>query len=162
MNLKKVPLSSEMTAEQWNEWLPKAYSRYKNGCNNEFVRNFGTIQDEFIINTMKPSLDENLNIQALYELNNVFERISSCVVTTLPKCDEGLEVIDYYLPWLQRHSKYNCGVKVNQGEVSKAKNLDSSAEKAILKHNFLDELVFDFIDTLFEKQLKLSRENRMK
>merc|ERR1712151_796708 len=114
----------------------------------------------------KPSsLDKKSNMQALHELDNIFKRISKCVVTTLPKCNEGLEVMDYYLPWLQRHSKYDCGVKVNQGEVSSSssktkKLLDTNAEKVIVEHNFLDELVYDFIDTLFEEQLKFARENK--
>jgi len=98
MNLasKKIPYSSKITEKQWDKWLPKAYSRYKNGCNNEFIRNFGTIQDEFIINTMnmKPSsLHKKSNMQALHELDNIFKRISKCVVTTLPKCNEGLELV---------------------------------------------------------------------
>ena len=158
----KVFHSSTMTPKQWDELLPTAFSKYNEGCNNEFIRNFGDIQDEHVINAMKPTGEEKYDLLALRELNNVFERISNCVVTTLPKCDEGLEVIAYFLPWLQRNAEYDCETKVNalQDHIKKSNQLSPDVEKAILKHNFVDELVYDFIDTLFEEQLKYARVNR--
>ena len=165
-----LPNECNVTSSKWNKYLPMLCSMFHQGCNNEFIRNFGTIQDEFIINTMnmKPSsLHKKSNMQALHELDNIFKRVSKCVVTTLPKCNEGLEVMNYYLPWLQRHSKCDCGVKVNQGQVTSSSSssktnepLDANAEKVMLEHNFLDELAHDFIDALFEEQLKVARENK--
>lgn len=155
--------ATSMTASQWDELLPTAFSKFNEGCNNEFIRNFGDIQDEIVINSMKPTGEEKYDLLALRELNNVFERISNCVVTTLPKCDEGLEVIGYFLPWLQRNAKYDCENKVNavRSAIKEGgKELTSDAENAILKHNFVDELVYDFIDTLFDEQLKYARANR--
>merc|ERR1711862_928638 len=124
------------------------------------IRNFGDIQDETVINAMKPTGEEKYDLLALRELNNVFERISNCVVTTLPKCDEGLEVIGYFLPWLQRNAEYDCETKVNVIRNQVKSQLPVDSEKAILKHNFVDELVYDFIDKLFEEQLKFARANR--
>jgi len=163
LNLQsKIPHSSNMTASQWDEYLPTAFSKYSEGCNNEFIRNFGDIQDEILINGLKPTGYEKDDLLALRELNNIFDRISGCVVTTLPRCIEGQEAIGYFLPWVQRNANYDCGEKVNAAK-SKYKNrqqLEPEAEKAILKHNFIDELIYDFIDTLFNEQLKVAREHK--
>jgi len=151
----KLPHSSNMTAELWDEHLPQAYSKFNEGCNNEFVRNFGNTQDETAINTMRPLNDPVLNMIALQELETVLKRLSTCVVTLLPQCEEGAAVIEHYLPWLQRTENYNCGTRINAGKVSTNKStsgLDPESERAILKHNFLDELVYDYVKTLFEEQ----------
>ena len=70
------------------------------------MRNFGSNREEIQINAMKPNEDKTSDLLALRELNSIFERISSYVITVLPKCEEGIEVLNHILPWIQKYSNY--------------------------------------------------------
>jgi len=157
-----VPTAANMKPSDWDTLLPVSYSKFHEGCNNEFVRNFGDLHDEYLTNTMSiRKEDEVENLLALRELDVVLSRLSRCVITTLSRCHESMLVIDHYLPWLNKNIKYDCNQKVNEGKINNEQKLiNPGAEKAILSHNLIDQVVYEFAELLFEEQLRVAKESK--
>ena len=59
--------------------------------------------------------------------------------------------------------KINCATRINMSKlnVTKSCRLHSDAEKAILRHNFIDEPICDFANASCEEHLKYVRDNRI-
>eukprot|EP00586_Coscinodiscus_wailesii_P005595 CAMPEP_0172489382 /NCGR_PEP_ID=MMETSP1066-20121228/19326_1 /TAXON_ID=671091 /ORGANISM="Coscinodiscus wailesii, Strain CCMP2513" /LENGTH=149 /DNA_ID=CAMNT_0013257177 /DNA_START=366 /DNA_END=815 /DNA_ORIENTATION=- len=141
-----------MTARDWKRLLPTAYDRYSNGCNNEIVRAFGSTQDEMSINTLLPSSPDNV-FNLNHEFDKITFRLSQCVIIMPNRCNESNIVLKHYFPWLGNHMDL-CARKKNKGIV--AEDLKENAAEAILEQNFMDELLFQFSEALFQAQLDIA------
>jgi len=140
----------EMMAQEWDELLPASLSMYREGCNNEFARIFGTALAENVIN----NFDDSDHYAAAIEVRRIQERVSRCVVFTQHRCKESKLVMEHYIPWLAPF--VNCGIRENKGAIEKAQLQDGLAAEVILKHNQLDEEVYQFAIKLFEEQLAIA------
>lgn len=145
-----VPFAAQLAPEDWDSLLPNMYDQFANGCNNEYGRIFGDIGavDEVQINTMSVD-DPNF----LPEFKKVTSRMSKCVLVRFDRCEDSNDMVSYFFPWL---TPFNlCSTHVNS--MKKKRTVDSDSYKIIIKHNFLDEMVFQFAESLFEEQLKIAR-----
>jgi len=154
----KFPPADRMIAKNWNKLLPISYSMHKEGCNNEFIRNFGNTFDEYTLNRLSLGDDERLNTILIWELDTVLSRLSRCAVGLLSRCDESKIVFGYYFPWMDMN-EFDCRQKVNEGKVKVNKTIvDEASEEAILRHNVLDQHIYQFVEMLFEEQLRIAKE----
>lgn len=160
--------ASNMTSEQWGTMLPNAYSREREGCNNEFVRVFGDITNEVRVNTLSTAALQSQQqcMAAALELDVIMSRMSQCIITINGKYEENLAVIQHYAPWLVPFYLENGNKKVNalKGDVDSSKQLQPGAVKVILEQNAIDEYVYQFGLALYEKQLEVaytSKERRL-
>ena len=175
-----LPNAYNMTSSQWNKYLPILYSKFHQGCNNEFVRNFADNNNEMLINNMFVSDEDSsntMNILLQNVLETVLSRVSQCTIMLLPKCTESVRVTQYYHPWLEMTDEY-CNHKFNVGKedptttpttTNATTTIDSNptssndgvpidVQNVISKFNKLDDLVYEYLEVLFDEQYKISRE----
>ena len=140
-----IPPSSELYPNEWKTLLPKVYDEYNGGCNNEFMRIFGDVMDETVVNTI--TVDSPFFVT---ELDSVTSRISKCVIVSTEYCEESNIIVAHFFPWLKLFNL--CGTHNNVGKVEKT-GLMEDAEEAIIQQNYFDELVYTFAMKIFYEQL---------
>mmetsp|Transcript_7245 Transcript_7245/g.10910 ORF Transcript_7245/g.10910 Transcript_7245/m.10910 type:complete len:368 (-) Transcript_7245:35-1138(-) len=146
-----IPHSYEMSANDWETMLPLAYDQYSNGCNNEIARIFGSTQNETAVNTLSPS-----GVWFDKEFETIALRLSRCVIVLPKRCQESNTILKYYLPWLAKTTDL-CREQLNKNQESVGNTLQEHAKEAILEQNYMDELLFQFGEALFEKQLAIAK-----
>jgi hypothetical protein len=147
----RIPMAHNLTAQDWNALLPVTYDRYYNGCNNENARIFGSSADETVVNTLMPN-----DPIFLHEFEKAASRMSRCVIVMVNRCEESNAIIRHFFPWLSDTNL--CGNKTNAAKTKGEKKvLHADASEAILSQNYIDELLFQFGEALFEAQLRLIR-----
>ena len=152
----KLPNAYNMTPSQWDTYLPFLYSKFRQGCNNEFIRNFSDESNEILVNNLIVSEDVSVMLQNVLE--SVLERVSQCSIMLLPKCQESVSVVNHYHPWLDLQDNY-CEVKYNVGKEepkSVEDDIPKDVQDVISKWNRMDDLVYEYLEVLFEEQYKLS------
>lgn len=154
-DIPPLPPAKKMSATDWANLLPKAYDQYSNGCNNEVFRIMGSSIDETYINTMSPSQPS-----FLYEFNKTAHHLSKCIIVMGERCEESNMVLRHYLPWLGNVNL--CDVSVQSSKLNeKSKMLQPNASEVILQYNRMDDLLFQFGETLFELQLNAAMNDEM-
>jgi len=141
-----LPRSNELEPQDFANLLPKAYDQYGGGCNNEMARVFGSSVDETHINTLSPS-----DPRFVQELDNIASRISKCFILRVDRCEDSNKIIEHFIPWMRGTDM--CSRHAN----SKGQSSDEVSEEAgavILEQNYIDELIFNLGEDLFEKQLE--------
>jgi hypothetical protein len=85
--------ADQMSVEKWENMLPRSYSVYGEGCNNELLRVFGDIASERRVNTMTSMIMEGNSTYHLSldwtahqcavatQLDIIMARLSQCIVT---------------------------------------------------------------------------------
>jgi len=145
----RLPQANELSALDWANLLPKSYSDYSEGCNNEIFRTMGSSIDETYINTMTtyhPSFS--------YEFNKTAKHLSKCIIIMNERCEDSNKILSHFIPWLGKVDI--CSEKINSSTL-KAKDktsLAANASQVILENNQIDELLYQFGQSLFEQQLK--------
>ena len=144
--LPPLPRSNALEPQDFANLLPKAYDEFGGGCNNEMARIFGSSVDETHINTLSPS-----DPRFVQELDNIASRISKCFILRIDRCEDSNKIIEHFIPWM--HGTDMCSHHANV----KGKASDEVSEEAgavILEQNYIDELIFNLGEDLFEKQLE--------
>lgn len=144
-----LPRSNKLAPEDWANLLPYAMDRFNNGCNNEYARIFGSTVHESQVNTLSPSKPSFLE-----ELDNIASRISTCVILRIDRCQDSDVIMHHFIPWMSEASLCSRHEK-KVGKESDAVSEESAA--VILEQNYMDELIFDFANDMFEEQLKIAR-----
>ena len=154
-DIPPLPSAKKLSAQDWANLLPKAYDQYSNGCNNEVFRIMGSSIDETYINTMSTSQPS-----FLYEFNKTAHHLSKCIIVMGERCEESNRVLSHYLPWLGNVDL--CDVSEQSSKLDeKSKMLQPNASEVILQYNRMDELLYQFGETLFELQLKAAMNHEM-
>mmetsp|Transcript_10875 Transcript_10875/g.16784 ORF Transcript_10875/g.16784 Transcript_10875/m.16784 type:complete len:414 (+) Transcript_10875:101-1342(+) len=141
-----LPRSNALEPEDFANLLPKTYDEYGGGCNNEMARIFGSSVDETHINTL--SLSDPGFVQ---ELDNIASRISKCFILRIDRCEDSNKIIEHFIPWM--HGTDLCSRHVNV-EGKPSDTVSEEAGAVILEQNYIDELIFNLGEDLFEKQLE--------
>jgi hypothetical protein len=147
-----IPISSNVTAEEWNTLLPEAVDIYGNGCNNEYARILGNTLDESVVNRISPETYGHVHYQN--ELETIVSRMSSCVITWAARCKESNKILKHFLPWIKADL---CKLHEKKSQ-KKEEELSDEVKNVILSQNHFDELVFSFGAKLFEAQLAVAEE----
>jgi hypothetical protein len=156
-----IPSSDELSPQDWDRLLPVTYDRYSNGCNNEIVRIFTSRVSETYVNSISQQLaqEEQQEYNAAIvrqEFEEIASRLSQCVVIMNHRCEESNIILSHFLPWIK--SRDLCRNRVNVGNVSESVNgLQPGAAEVILSQNYLDEMLFQFGEALFEAQLRIAK-----
>jgi hypothetical protein len=129
-----LPAAKMMTSEEWEKHLAHAYSMYGEGCNNEFLRIFGSISSEKTVNTLNRESPPCF-LQA--QIDMVSSRLSKCVILKLNHGQENKLILNHFIPWLSPF--YEPSVVQNKGQFEpiSMSNVSQSAKAAILKFNSL-------------------------
>lgn len=146
-----IPSSSQVTPDEWRILLPQIYDEYNGGCNNEFIRIFGSVMDETIVNSItvdSPSF--------LPQLDLITSRISKCAIVSTEDCEGSNRILAHFFPWL--HSTNLCTTKANRGEVDST-DLMEGVKEAIIEQNYMDDLVYRFAMKIFNEQLDIANKN---
>ena len=141
-----LPRSNKLAAQDFATFLPETYDQYGNGCNNELARIFGSTVDETHVNTL--SLSEPGFVQ---ELDKIASRISKCIILHSDRCEDSNKIIEHFIPWMNGTdmcSRHKNSFGKSSDEVSE------EAKAVILEQNYIDELIFNLGEELFEKQLE--------
>ena len=126
------------------------YDLYSNECNNEIARIFGSTADETVVNTLMPN-----DPIFLHEFEKAASRMSRCVIVLAHRCQESNAIVRHFFPWLNNPSL--CGGLQNAAKTSEeAKVIQVNASEVIMSQNYIDELLFQFGEALFEEQLRLA------
>ena len=159
-----IPPASELSSNDWDTMLPIAYDSHGNGCNNEIARIFGSTEDETRVNTLSSLQTTNILDNPSYfqqEFEKIAYRMSRCVIIMIDRCEESNAVLKHYLPWMANDKNF-CN-KANADNAAKSdksrKILRENASEAIISQNYMDELVFQFGEKLFERQFQVATSN---
>eukprot|EP00978_Attheya_sp_CCMP212_P008443 scaffold19853_cov89-Attheya_sp.AAC.1 len=146
----RIPAAHDLSSNDWETLLPVTYDEYSNGCNNEIARIFGSTVDETVVNTLSPDNPIFLN-----EFEKIASRMSQCIVTMVHRCDESNTIISHFFPWMTTNL---CNEVRNKALTTKDMTvLQANATDAILSQNYMDELLFNLGEALFENQLAIAR-----
>jgi len=149
VNLSKIfKPSYQLSTKDWREMLPKSYSQFSEGCNNEFARIFSSVGDaEDVVNLVV----EDSAIFPLV-LNETLNRMSKCVVLAMDGCTDNKLLISYYFPWLAPF--YDCNKHVNRGTIKPHREVSVSDSMEILRQNLIDDIVYHHARNLHKEQVK--------
>ena len=142
--------AESLSVEEWDTLLPIALSIHGEGCNNEFVRVFGSIWDEEIVNTLNgnsfPFLIQN-------QVDVISSRLSKCIILKMGHGVQNQIIVEHFLPWFS--VAYNKHSVLNKGNVSSHVNTPSpNVTATILKHNYLDDVLFNIASEIHNSQLQ--------
>jgi hypothetical protein len=143
-----LPPANELSANDWEnlDYQMLTVNGQKGGKST-----FGGRSDEIYINNLTPD-----HPSFRIELDTAAEHMSKCIVVIPERCEDSNKVIRHYFPWLNTVDL--CKTRLNTSRVQGANktSLAENATEIILKYNQMDELLFRFGESLFEKQLKLA------
>ena len=125
-------LADNLSPAEWDIFLPKLYSRYREGCNHENVRVLSDIVDEVQVNVLTSSwhhTNHTHSDSSLYapqqdvchlqqQLDLMMNRLSQCVVLISDQCEQNKIILQHYVPWFS----LQCDVKANQGKFGHSNN----------------------------------------
>lgn len=152
----RLPPVNELSAQDLAYLLPNAYSKYSEGCNNEILRIFGRTADETYINTITP--DHPL---FSFEFDTAAKHMSKCVIVMPERCEDSNKIINHFFPWIGHVDL--CTKHLNSSRL-KGANKTSLAEnvtRVILETNQMDELLFQFGESLFDAQLRVANSDNV-
>jgi hypothetical protein len=149
--LDPLPPANKLSAQDWANLLPKSYSDYSEGCNNEIFRTFGITPDETYINTM------TLNHASFsHEFSTAAKHMSKCVIVMPERCEDSNKIISHFFPWIGHVDLCTAHMNSSQLRGANKTSLAENAMEVILKNNEMDELLFQFGKSLFDEQLRVA------
>jgi len=150
--------ASDMTPKELEFDLPRARSRFGEGCNNEAVRilsdqglderklgflTYGNTWSHDVVDTLQLSMG----------------RMERCVIGLIERCTDTKKIVSHYLPWLA--SSVDCTTRLKQqvgDQQTKAERpMSQELQHIIAQQNIVDQTVYEYAELLFDELLKIAQ-----